>query len=79
MTSFANAQGYVKIRLACSKTLLLIISSSNIVARFIYRNCLSEKFTPCNYYNYCIVSSTIIKKACANNIFITASNLKERT
>ena len=31
MTSFVNARGSVKIRLACSKALLLIISSSNIV------------------------------------------------
>ena len=31
MISFANAQGSVKIRLACSKALLLTISSSNIV------------------------------------------------
>ena len=31
MISFANAQGLVKIRLACSKALLLTISSSNIV------------------------------------------------
>ena len=31
MISFANAQGSVKIRLACSKALLLNISSSNIV------------------------------------------------
>ena len=31
MISFVNAQGSVKIRLACSKALLLIISSSNIV------------------------------------------------
>ena len=29
MTSFVNAQGSVKIRLACSKALLLIILSSN--------------------------------------------------
>ena len=33
MISFINAQGSVKIRLACSKVLLLIISSSNIVTR----------------------------------------------
>ena len=31
MISFFNAQGSVKIRLACSKALLLTISSSNIV------------------------------------------------
>ena len=31
MISFVNAQGSVKIRLACSKALLLTISSSNIV------------------------------------------------
>ena len=31
MISFINAQGSVKIRLACSKPLLLTISSSNIV------------------------------------------------
>ena len=31
MISFADAQGSVKIRLACSKGFLLIISSSNIV------------------------------------------------
>ena len=31
MISFTNAQGSVKIRLACSKALLLTISSSNIV------------------------------------------------
>ena len=31
MISFANAQGLVKIRLACSKALLSTISSSNIV------------------------------------------------
>ena len=31
MISFANAQGTVKITLACSKALLLTISSSNIV------------------------------------------------
>ena len=31
MISFINAQGSVKIRLACSKALLLTISSSNIV------------------------------------------------
>ena len=30
--SFVNAQGSVKIRLACSKTLLLAISNSNITA-----------------------------------------------
>ena len=32
MISFVNAQGSVKIRLACSKALLLTILSSNIVA-----------------------------------------------
>ena len=32
--SFVTAQGSVKIRLACSKALLLIISSSNIVTHF---------------------------------------------
>ena len=31
MISFANAQGSVKVRLACSNALLLIISSPNIV------------------------------------------------
>ena len=31
MISFVNTQGSVKIRLACSKALLLTISSSNIV------------------------------------------------
>ena len=31
MISFVNAQGSVKIRLACSKALLLTISTSNIV------------------------------------------------
>ena len=31
MISFVNAQGSVKIRLACSKALLLIISASDIV------------------------------------------------
>ena len=31
MISFVNAQGSVKIRLACSKALLLTISSSNVV------------------------------------------------
>ena len=31
MTSFVNAQGSVKIKLACSKTLLLTIPSSNII------------------------------------------------
>ena len=31
MISFANAQGSIKIRLACSKALLLAISSSHIV------------------------------------------------
>ena len=31
MISFTNAQGSVKIRLPCSRVLLLIISSSNIV------------------------------------------------
>ena len=31
MISFVNAQGSVKIRLACSKALLLTISSSNII------------------------------------------------
>ena len=31
MISFANAQGLVKVRLACSRVFLLIISSSNIV------------------------------------------------
>ena len=31
MIPFANAQGLVKIRLTCSKVLLLTISSSNIV------------------------------------------------
>ena len=33
MISFVNAQGSAKIRLACSKALLLTISSSNIVTR----------------------------------------------
>ena len=32
MISFANAQGSVKIRLTCSKALLLTISSSNVLA-----------------------------------------------
>ena len=36
MISFINAQGSVKIRIACSKALLLTISSSNIVA---HSNC----------------------------------------
>ena len=31
MISFANAQGSVKIRLTCSKALLLTISSSNVL------------------------------------------------
>ena len=31
MISFVNAQGSVNIRLACSKALLLTISSSNII------------------------------------------------
>ena len=31
MISFVNAQGSVKIRLACSKALLLTISSSNMI------------------------------------------------
>ena len=34
MISYVNTQGSVKIRLACSKVLLLIISSSNIVTHF---------------------------------------------
>ena len=33
MTSFVNTQGSAKIRLACSKALLLTISSSNIVTQ----------------------------------------------
>ena len=33
MISNTNAQGSVKIRLACSRVLFLIISSSNIVVR----------------------------------------------
>ena len=34
MILFVNAQGSVKIRLACSKAFLLTISSSNIAAHF---------------------------------------------
>ena len=34
MIPIVNAQGSVKIRLACSKALLLTISSSNIVTHF---------------------------------------------
>ena len=43
MISFDNAQGSVKIRLACSKVLLLIISSSSIVT---HSNCYikSDKY-----------------------------------
>ena len=55
MTSFVNAQGSVKIRLACSNTLLLTISSSNITIPsngyingnkyfFFYKNRCSKHF-----------------------------------
>ena len=47
MISFISAQGLVKIRLACSKPLLLTISSSDIVTHSLLENCTySELFCP---------------------------------
>ena len=45
MIPFISAQGLVEVRLACSKALLLTISSSDIVTHSLLENCpYSELF-----------------------------------
>ena len=81
MISFVNAQGSVKIRLTCSKALLLAISSSNIVTHsngyiksdkyFFFYKSRCGKYSPKTKYLQSRVETQYRKI-----IFITPSNIK---
>ena len=81
MVSFVNTQGSVKIKLACSKALLLIISSSNIA---IHSNGYIEGDKHSFFYksrcSKCSPETKLFKSRvetqCRKIIFITPSNIK---